>query len=203
MSPDPEQEYFCEGIAEEIINALTRLENVRVASRSSAFQFRGRSQDLRKVGEALRVRTVLEGSVRTAGKRLRVTAQLVGIDEGSTLWSERYDREMEDVFAIQDDISRSIVGALRLRLTAGAARSSTRPRTNDVETYQLFLKGQHNWYKRERGSLEKAAFFFEQAAERDPSYVAALAGVGIAHASLGLYGAEPAAAAGKARAAAE
>ena len=201
LSSDPEQEYFCEGIAEDIINALTRLENVRVASRTSAFQFKGKAQDLRRVGEALRVKTVLEGSVRTAGKRLRVTAQLVGIDDGSTLWSERYDRELEDVFAIQDDISAAIVSALRLRLGAPGSAGSRRPPTGDIEAYQLFLKGQHNWYKRERGSLEKAALFFEQAAERDPSYAAALCGVATAHGSLNFYGAEPRAAASKARAA--
>ena len=201
MSPDPEQEYFCEGIAEEIINALTRLENVRVASRTSAFQFKGRSQDMRKVGEGLNVKTVLEGSVRTAGKRLRVTAQLVGVADGSTLWSERYDREMEDVFAIQDDISASIVSALRGRWAAGESPVLTRRPTEDLEAYQLFLKGQHNWFKRERGSLERAAHFFERAAERDPSFVAALAGAANAYASLNLYGMEPGAAGAKAHAA--
>jgi eukaryotic-like serine/threonine-protein kinase len=201
MSPDPEQEYFCEGIAEEIINALTRLENLRVASRTSAFRFKGRSQDLREVGDALNVRTVLEGSVRSSGKRLRVTAQLVSVDDGSTLWAERYDREMEDVFAIQDDISGSIVAALRGRLGAVFSPAMTRRPTEDLEAYQLFLKGQHNWYKRERGSLERAAQFFEQAAARDPSYVAALAGVASAYASLSIYGMQPGAAAGKAHSA--
>ncbi len=203
MSPDPGQEYFCEGIAEEIINALARLENVRVASRTSAFRFKGRSQDVRKVGETLNVRTVLEGSVRTAGKRLRVTAQLVAVEDGSTLWAERYDRELEDVFAIQDDISASIVSALRGRLGAGGSPAASRRRTEDVEAYQLYLKGQHNWYKRERGSLERAAHFFEQATERDPSYVAALAGAASAYASLSIYGMEPGAAAAKARSAVE
>jgi serine/threonine protein kinase/tetratricopeptide (TPR) repeat protein len=201
MSPDPEQEYFCEGIAEEIINALTRLENVRVASRTSAFQFKGRSQDMRKVGEGLNVKTVLEGSVRTAGKRLRVTAQLVGVADGSTLWSERYDREMEDVFAIQDDISASIVSALRGRWAAGDSPAPSRRPTEDLEAYQLYLKGQHNWFKRERGSLERAAHFFERAAERDPSFVAALAGAANAYASLNLYGMEPGAAGATAHAA--
>ena len=201
MSPDPEQEYFCEGIAEEIINALTRLENVRVASRTSAFQFKGRSQDMRKVGEGLNVKTVLEGSVRTAGKRLRVTAQLVGVADGSTLWSERYDREMEDVFAIQDDISASIVSALRGRWTAGDSPAPARRPTEDLEAWQLFLKGQHNWFKRERGSLDRAAHFFERAAERDPSFVAALAGAANAYASLNLYGMEPGVAGAKAHAA--
>lgn len=202
MSPDPEQDYFCEGIAEEIIHALTRLDNVRVTSRTSAFQFRGKSQDLRKVGDALKVKTVLEGGVRSAGRKLRVTAQLVGVEDGSTLWSERYDREVEDVFAIQDDISASIVGALRLRLAPTAAKSSSRPATNDLEAYQLFLKGQHAWYKRDPGSVQKAALFFERAVERDPAYVAALVGVASAYTSLNFAGCvEPRVAVSKARSA--
>jgi serine/threonine protein kinase len=151
MSPDPEQEYFCEGIAEEIINALTKIEGLRVASRTSAFQFKGKAQDIRRIGAALNVKTVLEGSVRAAGKRLRITVQLVNVDDGYHLWSERYDREMEDVFAIQDDIASSIVDALRLRLATARTAESRRPA--DLEAYQLYLKGQHHWYRRERGSI--------------------------------------------------
>jgi TolB-like protein len=151
MSPDPEQEYFCEGIAEEILNALTKIEGLRVASRTSAFQFKGKAQDIRRIGAALNVKSVLEGSVRAAGKRLRITVQLVSVDDGYHLWSERYDREMEDVFAIQDDIASSIVEALRLRLATARTAEARRPA--DLEAYQLYLKGQHNWYRRERGSI--------------------------------------------------
>jgi len=158
---------------------------------------------MREVGEALNVKAVLEGSVRTAGKRLRVTAQLVGVADGSTLWAERYDREMEDVFAIQDEISASIVAALSGRLAGVASPAVTRRTTGDVDAYQLFLKGQHNWYKRERGSLERAARFFEQAAEKDPSCVPALAGAASAYASLSIYGMEPGAAAARAHEAVE
>ena len=108
MSQEKDQDYFCEGMAEEIINALTKLEGLKVASRTSAFQFKGQSQDVRRIGDALNVKTVLEGSVRTAGNRLRVMAQLINIADGYHLWSERYDRQMEDVFDIQDEISQAI-----------------------------------------------------------------------------------------------
>src|SRR5207245_8162863 len=114
MSADPENEYFTDGIAEEIINALTKRQALRVAARTSAFAFKGRNLDIRKVGEQLSVGTVLEGSVRKAGNRLRVTAQLVNVADGYHLWSERYDRELEDVFAIQDEIAGNIVRALRV-----------------------------------------------------------------------------------------
>ena len=116
MSADPEQEYFCDGMAEEIINALTKLENLRVVARTSAFQFKGRALDLREVGSKLDVTSVLEGSVRKAGRRLRVTAQLINVSDGYHLWSERYDRDMEDVFAVQDDVG----GLVDLAHSSGA-----------------------------------------------------------------------------------
>jgi serine/threonine protein kinase/tetratricopeptide (TPR) repeat protein len=190
MSPDPEQEYFCEGMAEEIINALGTIEGLRVAARSSAFRFTGKTQNIQEVGEALNVKTVLEGAVRTAGKRVRVTVQLVDVDNGYQLWSERFDRGMEDVFALQDEISENIVGALQMKLGTGAKEELKRP-TASLEAYQLYLKGQHNWYKRETGSLQKAAVFFEQAADKDPSYALAHAGIANAYTSLGFYGLEP------------
>jgi serine/threonine-protein kinase len=190
MSPDPEQEFFCEGMAEEIINALGTIEGLRVAARSSAFRFTGKKQDIREVGEALKVKTVLEGAVRTAGNRVRVTVQLVDVDNGFQLWSERYDRGMEDVFALQDEISENIVEALQMKLGTGAKEELKRP-TASLEAYQLYLKGQHNWYRRETGSLQKAAVFFEQAADKDPSYALAHAGIANAYSSLGFYGLEP------------
>jgi TolB-like protein len=111
MSPDPEQEYFCEGMAEEIINSLAGVSDLRVAARSSAFQFNSKSHDAREIGAALNVKTVLEGSVRTAGRRVRVTVQLIDVDNGFQLWSDRYDREMDDIFALQDEISEHVVDA--------------------------------------------------------------------------------------------
>lgn len=202
MSPDPEQDYFCEGMAEEIINALGTIDGLRVAARSSAFRFTGKAQDIQEVGEALKVKTVLEGSVRTAGSRIRVTVQLVDVDNGYQLWSERYDRGLEDVFALQDEISENIVEALQMKLGAGVKEELKRPKASP-EAYQLYLKGQHNWYKRETGSLQKAAEFFEQAVEMDPSYALAHAGIVIAYSSLAFYGMEPAKARARASAAAE
>ena len=190
MSPDPEQEYFCEGMAEEIINSLAAVEGLRVAARSSAFQFNSKSHDAREVGAALNVKTVLEGSVRTAGRRVRVTVQLIDVDNGFQLWSERYDREMDDIFALQDEISEQVVEALKVTLGAEGKEERKRPIAS-VEAYQLYLKGLHNWYRREKDSLVKAASLFEQAAAEDPSYALAHAGVVSAYASLGLYGMDP------------
>jgi TolB-like protein/tetratricopeptide (TPR) repeat protein len=202
MSPDPEQEYFCEGMAEEIINSLAAVRDLRVAARSSAFQFNSKSHDAREVGAALNVKTVLEGSVRTAGRRVRVTVQLIDVDNGFQLWSDRFDREMDDIFALQDEISGHVVDALKVTLGAETKEESKRP-TASVEAYHLYLKGQHNWYKRERGSLQKAADFFEQAVTVDPDYGLAHAGLVIAYCSLAFYGMEPARARARANEAAK
>src|SRR5262249_28264733 len=129
MSPQKDQDYFCEGMAEEILNALTALPSIRVVSRTSAFQFKGQSLDVRQMGERLGVQHVVEGSVRTAGNRVRITAQLVDVANGYHLWSERYDRQMDDVFAIQDEIARGIVNRLKVKLAvdgeAPLGKSST------------------------------------------------------------------------------
>ena len=117
MSPEKDQEYFCDGIAEEIINNLAHLKGLRIASRTSSFAFKGKSEDVRTIGRKLGVATVLEGSIRKAGNRLRITVQLIGVEDGYHLWSERYDRELKDVFAIQDEISRSVAAALRITLS--------------------------------------------------------------------------------------
>jgi TolB-like protein/Flp pilus assembly protein TadD len=191
MSSDKEQDYFCEGIAEDVISALAKLPGLRVAARASAFQFAGKAHDVARIGEALNVTSVLDGSVRTSGKRLRVTAQLVNVADGYHVWSERYDREMEDVFSIQDDISASIVRALQLTLVGAPTETTARRHSADIEAYHLYLKGQHNWYRRERDSLQKAARFFEQAVARDPRYALAHVGISDAYASLGIYGYEP------------
>jgi len=191
MSSDKEQDYFCEGIAEDIISALARIPGLRVAARASAFQFAGKAHDVARIGEALNVSTVLDGSVRTSGKQLRLTAQLINVADGYHVWSERYDREMEDVFAIQDDISASIVGALELQLVGAPAAKTARRHSENIEAYHLYLKGQHNWYRREKDSLLNAAKFFGQAVQKDPTYALAHVGVGDAYTSLGIYGYEP------------
>ena len=177
MSADPENEYFTDGIAEEIINALTKIRALRVASRTSAFAFKGKNLDIRKVGEQLSVGTVLEGSVRKAGNRLRVTAQLVNVADGYHLWSERYDRELEDVFAIQDEIAGSIVRALRVVLSDEEKRAIEKAPTDNVRAYDYYLRGRQFFHQFRRTGIQFARRMFERAIEVDPNYALAFAGV--------------------------
>ena len=201
MSRDPDDEYFSDGLAEEIINALTHVPGLNVTARTSAFAFRGKEQDIRKIGEALDVRTILEGSVRRAGSRIRVTAQLINAGNGYHLWSERYDRELTDVFAIQDEIVESIVRALRIRLGRSEVPVAARRHSTNVAAYQDYLRGLNHWYRRDADSIQRAAHFFEQAVQRDPNYALAHAGVAESYASLGWYGFRPDEARTKSRAA--
>src|SRR5438552_3938513 len=189
LSGDPEFEYFSEGIAEEIINALTQLPGLHVAARTSSFAFRGPAIDLTEVGAKLKVATVLEGSVRKAGNRLRIGAQLVKVGDGYHLWSERYDREMTDVFAIQDEISRAI--ATRLQVTLGGEGGRlVRPATGNLDAYHLYLKGRY--YLAQRGlGLKKALECFDQALALDPQYALAYAGLADACTVLAQYGLAP------------
>jgi eukaryotic-like serine/threonine-protein kinase len=173
LSADKENEYFSDGLAEEIINALTKVPDLKVIARTSAFAFRGKDQDLRTIGDRLGVGTVLEGSVRRAGNRIRVTAQLIRVADESHLWSERYDREMTDIFAIQDDISQAIAKALMRKFA-----TPQRP-TTTVEAFQSYLRGLY-WYQRYTPeSLAKAKESFEQALGHDPGYAAAYAGLAV------------------------
>ena len=180
MSQDKDQDYFCEGMAEEIISALSVIPGLRVAARTSTFQFKGTNQDVRRIGQALGVKKVLEGSVRTSGQRLRVTAQLVNVDDGYRVWSERYDRQMEDVFAIQDEIARSVAHALAGQLGARQAAGGARKHSEDLEAYHLYLKGRHERYTTR--NFIAAQRFFEEAVGQDPRY--ALAHLGIAETSV-------------------
>jgi serine/threonine protein kinase/tetratricopeptide (TPR) repeat protein len=176
MSADPENEYFTDGIAEEIINALTKVQALRVASRTSSFAFKGKNQDIRKVGEQLNVGTVLEGSVRKAGTKLRVTAQLVSVTDGYHLWSERYDRELQDVFAIQDEIAGNIVRALRVVLSDAEKRAIEKAPTDNVQAYDYYLRGRQFFHQFRRTGIQFARRMFERALEIDPGYVLAYAG---------------------------
>jgi serine/threonine protein kinase/Flp pilus assembly protein TadD len=177
MSPAKDQDYFCEGIAEEIINALAKIDALQVASRSSAFAFKGKNQDIRRVGEELNVATVMEGSVRKAGNRLRVTAQLIKVADGYHLWSERYDRDLEDVFAVQDEIAESVVHALRVVLTEDEKRAIERPHTDNVEAYEFYLRGRQFFYQFREKGLQFARRMFTRAIEIDPTYARAYAGI--------------------------
>jgi serine/threonine protein kinase/Tfp pilus assembly protein PilF len=189
MSGDKEQEYFSDGLAEEIINALTRLPDLRVAARTSSFSFRGEKVDVREIGAKLNVENVLEGSVRKSGNRIRVTAQLISIADGYHLWSERYDREMTDVFAIQDEICQAIVDKLRIRLAAG--RKLLKRYTENVEAYNLCLKATYHVYKGEPESLAKSKEYYEQAIALDTNYALAWYGLAKYHHLLGFYGYMP------------
>ncbi len=187
MSPDRDQDYFCEGMAEEILNALTRIEGLRVASRTSAFQFKGRATDVRKVAQELGVGTVLEGSVRKAGNQLRVTAQLISAGDGYHLWSDRYDRGLEDVFAIQDEIATRITEALKLRLTRKDLESIQVKPTGDIQAYDYYLRGRqflNLWGKRR---MQHAIQMFEKAIEIDPGYAPAYAGLTQASAMMYMF----------------
>jgi serine/threonine-protein kinase len=183
MSADPEQEYFCDGLAEELINALTQIRDLKVIARTSAFSFKGRNVNVRDIGRELNVETILEGSVRKAGNRLRITAQLVTVAQGHHLWSERYDREMEDVFAIQDEITDAIVEKLKPKLLQEEKPKIATRQTVDIEAYNLYLKGRWFWNKRTDEDLRRALDYFSQAIEADPNYAPAYAGIADTHAT--------------------
>ena len=177
MSGDRENEYFSDGIAEEILNLLTKLPQLRVASRTSSFKFKGEKIDIPEAAELLGVTTILEGSVRRAGDRVRITAQLIEVDTDSHLWSETYDRELKDVFAIQDDIARSIVAALEVTLTPKDRRAIQSVATSDVQAYDYYLRGRQYFYEFTRRQFHNANRMFRKAIEQDPNYALAYAGM--------------------------
>jgi TolB-like protein len=178
MSKDPENEYFSDGVTEDIITALMKVEGLRVAARSSAFQFKGKVPDVMQVGRKLRVGAVLEGGVRQAGGRLRITAQLINVTDGFQMWSERYDQPMEDIFDIQDKISQKIVEALKVKLVRIPGQLLVKHQTADPEAYDHYLRGRHHWNKRNLVGYAKAVEHFEQASEKDLEF--ALPYVGLA-----------------------
>ncbi len=180
LSSDPDSEFFADGVTEEIINALTQIEDLRVVARTSAFFFKGRQVDLRTVGASLNVTTVLEGSVRKSGSRVRIVAQLIDAADGYHLWSERYDRELQDIFEVQDEIARAIAEKLKGTLGIDSRARLVRTGTKDLEAYQLYLKGRFHWNKRSADGLRKALEYFHQAIAKDPKY--AIAYVGLADA---------------------
>jgi len=188
MSPQKDQEYFCEGMAEELINALTKVTRLQVASRTSAFQFRGKGYDIGKIGKELNVHSILEGSIRKAGNKLRITAQLTNVSDGYHLWSEKYDRDMEDIFAIQDEISLAIVDNLKVRLLRGEKDKLVKRYTDNLEAYSLNLKGRYYWNRLTPEGWEKSIECFQKAIEIDPTYALAYVGLSIWHQSLAFWG---------------
>jgi TolB-like protein len=177
LSADPEQEYFCDGMAEELINALTRSKHLRVIARTSSFSFKGRNEDVREIGRQLNVQNLLEGSVRKAGNRLRVSAQLVRTADGSHAWSDRFDRELADVLAIQDEIADAIARELQVKLASGERTESSGRQIDNVEAYNLYLTGRFFWNRQTPGELREAIGYFTRAIEIEPRLAVAYAGL--------------------------
>jgi serine/threonine-protein kinase len=190
MSPAKDQEYFCDGMAEELINALTQIPGLRVVSRTSSFQFKGKVEDARSIGQRLGVRSLLEGSVRTAGERMRIGSRLTSVSDGYQMWSAQYDRDMRDIFAVQDEIAAAILAALRVTLIKGDDKPIVR-REASPEAYKLYLKGRHEWNKRTEEGLMKSIEFFTRAIDEEPTYARAHAGLADAYVLLGIYGIRP------------
>lgn len=187
MSNDPEQEYFSDGMAEEVLNSLSHLENLKVAGRTSSFQFKGKNIDLREVGEKLGVKTVLEGSVRKQGNRLRVTAQLVSVQDGFHLWSEKYDRTLDDVFGIQDEIAFAITEKLKVTLLEKDRNVIVKTPTQDTDAYESYLKGKFYLARRGR-SIPIGQKHLERAIAIDPNFALAHAGYAFACLLSAFYG---------------
>jgi len=184
MSTDAENEFFADGLTEDLITAFSKLDQLRVVARTSAFQFKGKTSDVRLVGEQLNVGTVLEGSVRKSGTRLRVTAQLINVADGFHIWSERYDREMADVFEVQDDIVRAIIDALKVKLIAPTDAPLVQGGTANMDAYHLVLQGRHHWNRRTPASLAKAEECFQEALRLDPDYADAYAELALTYAVM-------------------
>ena len=186
LSDDKDNEYFSDGLAEEILNALSHIPELRVSPRMSSFFFKGRAAELSEIATRLRVANVLDGTVRRSGSRIRVTVQLIDVRNGIHLWSERYDRQMEDIFEVQDDLARAITDRLKVTLVAGLDRS-----TFNLAAYDLYLKGRHYWYQRTPAGLRSAIQCFERAIELDPQYAIAYAGLADCYGILHVYGIMP------------
>ncbi|MFN8176807.1 MAG: protein kinase [bacterium] len=188
LASDAESEYFCSGITEDILTDLSKIRGLRVASRNAVARYRGAPADLPKVAADLGVGAVLEGSVRRAGDRVRITAQLVNAADGFQLWAERYDRTMEDVFAVQGEIAASIAEALRVALSPAEAVSLVKDRPRDVRAYDLYLKGRERYGSYSDASLREALRLFEQATALDPGYALAWAGIADCYGQLSQWG---------------
>ena len=191
LSAERDQEHFSDGVAEEILNALTKVEGLHVPARTSCFAFRGVSLDARDIGKRLGVETLLDGSIRKAGKRVRISVQLIDARNGYQLWSERFDREIEDIFAIQDEIARSVLESLGLALTEREEFRFLKPSTANIEAYEFYLRGRKLYHKWTRQSVEFARHMFERAVKIDAGFTAAWAGLANAYVDLFRWSREP------------
>lgn len=187
LSPGKDQEYLSDGLAEEIMSALAEVGGLRVAARTSAFSFKGKAVPIDEIGARLRVAYIIEGSVRRAGDRLRITVQLIDVSNGFEVWSASYDREQRDIFAVQEEISRSIIEHLHVQLTGEEQNTLARPDGTDREAYDLYLRGRHAWGARSPAGLQRAVEYFERAIEKDPNFARAYVGLADALIVLPLY----------------
>ena len=192
MSADVDNEHFCDGLAEELLNALSKIDQLKVASRTSAFSFKGKAVDVATIATALGVTSVLDGSIRRSGNRLRISVQLVNAADGYQVWSERYDREMRDVFELQDEITLAVVAALRLRLVDHERAAVLRRYTDNPDAYELFLKGRHHSYKYTAQGWQRAIEFFDKAIGIEPDYALAYAGLATSRGCQWFFGILPA-----------
>jgi serine/threonine-protein kinase len=192
MSADVENEHFCDGLAEELLNALSKIDALKVAARTSAFSFRGKAVDAGTIARTLGVTRLLDGSIRRSGNRLRIAVQLVNAADGCQVWSERYDREMRDVFELQDEITLAVVAALKLKLFGEERAAVLKRYTDNAEAYELFLKGRHHAYKYTAQGWRRAIELFEKAIALQPDYALALAGIAAARGCQWFFGLLPA-----------
>jgi adenylate cyclase len=184
ISADAANEYFCDGLAEELLNALAKVERLKVAARTSAFAFKNKDASVSEIARSLNVDSILEGSIQKNRDRVRITVQLVDTANGYHLWSERFDRVMDDIFDIQDEITAAVVDALKIQLLGGAAVKKVRRSTQNAEAYELYLKGRYNWNKMEGAALQRAVDYYRQALEVDAAYALAYAGLADAYVLL-------------------
>ena len=187
MSPQKDQDYLCEGIAEELLNALVQIEGLRVAARTSSAQFKDKAVNVQAIGRELGVQSVLEGSVRKSGDRLRITAQLINVEDGYHLFSEKYDRAADDVFAIQDEISLAIVDKLRVKLLRDEKSKLVKRHTESEEAYRLYLQGRYFWNRRHEGGVQRGLEYFQKAIAIDPEYALPYSGTADCYFSLGFF----------------
>jgi len=187
MSADKEQDYFCYGITEDILNDLTQLEGIHVVARTSSFGFKDKDQDIREIGRKLGVQTIVEGSVRKTGNRLRITAQLINVADGFRLWSKRYDRDLEDVFAIQNEIAKNIVQALEISLSEREKRVLEKVMTQNVQAYDFYIKGREYYHTSHRSTIKYAIDLFSRAIQIDEYYALAYAGLADSYSRFHMY----------------
>ena len=192
MSADPENEYFSDGISEEILNALTHVDGIQVTARTSSFSFKGKNEDIRQIGAKLGVAHVLEGTVRWAGKKVRINVQLINTSDGYHTWSEVYDRELEDIFEVQDEISAKIVSSLKENFAITEKKENlVKPPTENLEAYNLYLKGKYYWNKSNPEDIMRAVKTFEEAIKLDPNFALPYCSLSYCYSFLGSSGIMP------------